>query len=91
MRSIDADVLEKEGWSLYRTVRLDRHALEYQVKPIAKVPTIDPARKGKWIRISCDDEIYKCSECGNVVNTNDIDENKYCYRCGCRMEEGEQK
>lgn len=46
-------------------------------------------KPGHWIKISCDDEIYKCSECGNVVNTNDIDEYKYCYRCGCSMEEGD--
>lgn len=53
MRLIDADVLEKEGWSLHRTVRVDRHTMEYQVKQIAEVPTIEPERKkGKWIPCS---------------------------------------
>ena len=42
-RLIDADALEKEGWILHRTVRVDRHALEYQVKQIAKVPTVEPS------------------------------------------------
>lgn len=61
-RMIDADALEKEGWSLHRTVRVDWHTLEYQTKPIAKVPTIEPEyeeldvvlpeRTGKWIPCS---------------------------------------
>ena len=50
MRCIDADVLEKEGWSLHRTVRVDSHTMEYQTKPIAKVPTIEP--EPQWIPCS---------------------------------------
>ena len=41
MRLINADALEKEGWSLHRTVRVDRYTSEYQTKPISKVPTIE--------------------------------------------------
>ena len=50
MRLIDADVLEKEGWSLHRTVRVDWNTSEYQTKPIIKVPTIEP--EPKWILCS---------------------------------------
>lgn len=42
MRLVDADVLEKEGWKLHRTVRVDSHTMEYQVKQIAKVATAQP-------------------------------------------------
>lgn len=51
-RLINADELEKEGWSLHRTVRVDRNTSEYQVKQIAKIPTIEPERTGKWMPVS---------------------------------------
>lgn len=41
-RAIDADALEKEGWSLHRTIRVDKNTDEYQTKPLRKVPTIEP-------------------------------------------------
>lgn len=50
MRAIDGDALEKEGWSLHRTIRVDKHTEEYQTKPIAKVPTIEP--EPHWIPCS---------------------------------------
>ena len=40
MRPIDADVLEKEGWSLHRTIRVDKNTAEYQTMPLANVPDI---------------------------------------------------
>ena len=49
-RLIDADLLEKEGWSLHRTVSVDSHTMEYQVKQIAEVPTITPGPQ--WIPVS---------------------------------------
>lgn len=42
MRAIDADALEKEGWSLHRTIRVDMNTEEYQTKPLKQVPTIEP-------------------------------------------------
>ena len=50
MRCIDADELEKEGWSLHRTIRVDKHTEEYQTKPLKRVPTIDP--EPQWIPCS---------------------------------------
>lgn len=67
MRLIDADALEKEGWSLHRTIRV------YQTKPLEKVPTITPEDKccecdawnkyknysQHWIPVT--EELPKCS------------------------------
>lgn len=41
-RAIDGDALEKEGWSLHRTIRVDKNTEEYQTKPLRQVPTIEP-------------------------------------------------
>ena len=40
MRPIDADALEKEGWSLHRTIWVDKNTQEYQTMPLANVPDI---------------------------------------------------
>ena len=40
MRPIDADALEKEGWSLHRTIRVDKNTSEYQTMPLANVPNM---------------------------------------------------
>lgn len=50
MRAIDADALEKEGWSLHRTIRVDENTEEYQTKPLRKVPTIEAQQR--WIPCS---------------------------------------
>ena len=50
MRTVDADALEKEGWSLHRTIRVDKNTEEYQTKPLRKVPTIEP--EPHWIPCS---------------------------------------
>ena len=42
MRLIDADALEKEGWSLHRDIQVDKNTWEYQSKPLRQVPTIEP-------------------------------------------------
>lgn len=83
MRLIDADALEKEGWSLHRTVEVDRHTMEYQVKQIAKVPTIEPERKkGKWVYVTdgCID-YFRCDGCGKPV----FADTPYCPNCGAEM------
>jgi rubredoxin len=88
MRCIDADALEKEGWSLHRTIRVDEHTEEYQTKPLKQVPTIEPERKkGKWIynQKRGTTKIWTCSEC----DWNDIGEFNFCPNCGADMREGE--
>ena len=42
MRTVDADALEKEGWSLHRDIQVDKNTWEYQTKPLRQVPTIEP-------------------------------------------------
>jgi rubrerythrin len=42
MRTVDADALEKEGWSLHRDIQVDKNTREYQTKPLRQVPTIEP-------------------------------------------------
>lgn len=50
------------------------------------LPSAQPERTGKWIRIS-PAKIYECSICGKNVMTADIDEYHFCHWCGARMEE----
>lgn len=65
MRAIDGDALEKEGWSLHRTIRVDKNTEEYQTKPLRRVPTIEP--EPHWIpcseRLPEEDDYKSCIEC----------------------------
>ena len=86
MRLIDADALEKEGWSLHRTVRVDRQTSEYQVKQIAEVPTIEPERTGTWIVLKRTKHAM-CSECRrSFADVYDLENwDHYCRHCGTVM------
>ena len=54
-----------------------------------ELSSVTPTRpKGKWKRISPQD-IYECSECGQVLMTIDIDCYNYCHGCGAKMEVAE--
>ena len=80
-RAIDADALEKEGWSLHRTIRVDKNTEEYQTKPLRKVPTIE----------------HRCEECEAFNKTRLlipqperkkgkwIDNHTTCSECGWQM------
>lgn len=100
-RMIDADALEKEGWSLHRTIQVDKNTSEYQTKPLRQVPTIEPERKkGRWIPCTKKglplSEMayregqkwygYKCSNCNFIYKGNALTESPYCQKCGARME-----
>lgn len=50
MRLIDADLLEKEGWSLHRTYQKDKTTMIYEVKAISEINTAQP-------------EIIRCKDC----------------------------
>ena len=52
---------------------------------ISSLPHKDPNRHGSWKLIS-PAGIYECSRCGQHVMTNDIDEYKFCHKCGAKME-----
>ena len=44
-RLIDADALEREGWSLSRNRQVDYKTMVYEVKKPTEFPTIEPERK----------------------------------------------
>lgn len=82
-RAIDADALEKEGWKLHRTIQVDKNTSEYQIKPLKKVPTIEPER---WI--PCSERLPAYGEdvlittdgycsIGHILQEND--EKQYCW------------
>ena len=84
-RAIDADALEKEGWSLHRTIQVDKNTSEYQIKPLKQVPTIEPERKkGRWTKENA------CEFCGfQPWFERDIHTLSFCPNCGAEMTEGE--
>lgn len=81
MRLIDADALERNGWHMNRTVRVDKDTMEIQTRKPTDFPTIEPQRKrGKWIKLFA--WRYICSECGDWWTTGDFN---YCPNCGADM------
>lgn len=44
MRLIDADALERDGWHMSRTVRIDKDTMEWQTRKPTDFPTIEPQR-----------------------------------------------
>ena len=49
MRLIDADALEREGWSLCRTFQKDKDTMVHEVKKLSDFPTIEQPH---WIPCS---------------------------------------
>ena len=47
MRLIEADALEREGWSLYRNYKQDKNTMVYEAKSIVEIPTAQP--EPQWI------------------------------------------
>ena len=89
MRLIDADALEREGWSLCRTFQKDKDTMVYEVKKLSDFLTIEPERKkGKWINVNDGKwntiEVLKCSVCGEMDNRMNKTDN-FCPNCGADM------
>ena len=90
-RCIDADALEKEGWSLHRDIQVDKNTWEYQSKPLRQVPTIEPERKtGRWIKTARWGRVYYCDQCRNYLDFDGVNAGRgstnFCPNCGVRME-----
>ena len=94
MRLIDADALERDGWTLQRTRQQDKETMVYEVKKPSDFPTIEERKTGKWIRETkhykdAEQEFYyyeeRCSECGTKRKIG-WGEVIYCPICGVRME-----
>lgn len=43
-------------------------------------------KNGKWLVDDGLRRIYRCSECGQIVMTNDIEVYRFCHGCGMKME-----
>ncbi len=64
-----------------------------------KVPTIDPVKRGKWIKDGDKCALYKCTACNDLCTVagwaNCIPEEqmykalKFCPNCGAQMERSE--
>lgn len=91
MRLIDADALEREGWSLHRTFQKDVHTMVYETKKPSDFSTIEPERtermKGKWITQEFG-SWAECSECHELYDIP-IANSNFCPNCGTDMREGE--
>ena len=98
-RYIDAEKLEKDGWSVSRIYQQDAKTMIYEIKKITDFPTADVVerKKGKWITCVNSDH-WKCNQCGcragfwfNEENSseweNDMSEwlSDYCPNCGAEM------
>jgi len=95
MRTIDADALEKDGWQMTRTVRVDKDTMEWQTRKPTDFPAIEPQRMcGRWIGCGNSDH-WKCSVCGTRAafwfseessSEVDLDMSEwlsdYCPNCG---------
>ena len=95
-RMIDADALEREGWSMCRTFQKDRCTMVYEVKKPSDFPTIEERNTGKWIW--GEDEYgkdgYHCDKCGffipwdyihkliNYIDDYNYCPTNYCPNCG---------
>ena len=76
-RLIDADALERDGWSMSRTFQEDKDTMVYEVKKPSDFPTIEERKHGHWGANG------ECPFCGYLHQWED---DKFCGNCGARME-----
>lgn len=69
-------IVSPDNWNVYSEL--------YDM--IEELPSAEPVRHGKWIRVS-PAKIYECSECGQNVCTGDIECYRFCHQCGARMDD----
>lgn len=51
-RLIDADALERDGWHMSRTVRVDKDTMEMQTRKPTDFPTVEPQSEQRWIPVT---------------------------------------
>lgn len=80
MRLIDADTLERDGWKMSRTVRVDKDTMEIQTRKPTDFPTIEVINKAVVKGV----EYYKPTSIRNFVESvkacSDCQEFD-CYGC----------
>ena len=94
---IDADALDRDGWTASRTYSEDNHTMTYEVKKLTDFPTADVREnvKGEW-RFSSDHAEGICTRCQYKIygrpynNTYLIVPYNFCPNCGAEME-GEEE
>ena len=92
MRLIDADALEREGWSLCRTFQKDKDTMVYEVKKPSDFLTIEERKTGKWIPHKSifgglGEKVYTCNQCGYNIGFHT---ENFCPSCGADMRRREQ-
>lgn len=92
-RLIDADALERDGWQMSRTVRVNKDVMELQTRKPTDFPAVEP-RTGKWVEI--EDHIFApivvCSNCSQTAIVDvygKYQRTRYCPNCGADMRETE--
>ena len=56
----------------------------------AKAADVAPVVHGRWI-YKGDSDMWVCSRCGRSVNADPEGIDLYCYHCGAKMDESEDK
>jgi len=82
---IDAEQLEKDGWTMQRTYQSSPTEMTCEMKKPTDLPSADvvEVRHGRW---EYNVFFWTCSKCGNDASA-DWD---YCPHCGARMDEVEE-
>ena len=84
-----AEYIDKQAFLDYMK-RTDRY---FSVKfDIENFPNADvaPVVHGRWI-YKGDSDMWVCSRCGRSVNADPEGIDLYCYHCGAKMDEKENK
>ena len=94
-RYIDAEKLEKDGWSASRIYQQDATTMVYETKKMTEFPTADVVerREGNWIKenivLTSNPPQYRwhCSVCGKLMHWfNDSVLTSFCPNCGAEMD-----
>lgn len=88
MRLIDADILEKEGWSLCRTYQKDKETMVHEVKAISEINTAlssAQSRNGEWMDFSMSIKGVPTEACGVCGEWSLGMGKNFCPNCGADM------
>ena len=81
---IDADRLEKDGWSMHRIRQASPTEMIYETKKPTDFPAADvqEVKHGHWEFIGGYGYQYRCSVCVTCAERK----TKFCSNCGARMD-----
>ena len=84
-----AEYIDKQAFldCMKRTNRYFSVKFDIESFPAADVV---PVRHGRWI-YKGDSQVWECSRCGRGVNADPEGIDLYCYHCGAKMDESENK